>query len=371
MKLSTSKTELQAALQKLSKATPARSTLPILNSVLFQVTNDGVNLRATDLEITITLPLEASIEEVGAAAIPLSTLLDITNELPSTRITIAVTAQNKVELRTELGVYDLMGKSADEFPAAPDVDDSRELTITSTVIGALIDNTVFAVSKDELKPALTGVLFQFDAASLTAVATDGHRLVRYIRTDYSSDDYAGNIIVPRKFLGLLSTFLSETEDIKIGISDKHLIARIDGNMIITRLIDERFPDYESVIPKDNEKRLTVDRESILGAVRRVSIFANKSTNQVAMRLNAEKQILTTEDPEKASKAQEDLTASFTGEDLTIGYNASYLKDILSHIHSDKIVIDLKTPISAGLFFPENQEENSDLTMLLMPIRLND
>ena len=371
MKISTSKAELQSALQKLSKATPVRSTLPILNSVLFIAENEGVLLRTTDLEITIIVPLEASLEDTGSAAVPLHTLLEITNELPETRITIAIDAQNRVELSTEIGVYDLMGKPADEFPAIPDVDKQKTLSMATNVMRDIINNTSFAVSKDELKPALTGVLFQFNEQNLTSVATDGHRLVRYIRTDYHTDNFSGDIIVPRKFLGLLGNFLSEEDNIDISLGDKHLTARIGKNTIITRLIDERFPDYDTVIPRDNDKRLTVERESILGAVRRVSIFSNKSTHQVALRIIDDKVTITTEDPEKASRAQENVPASYSGDDLVIGYNANYLKDILAHIKVEKIIIDLKTPISAGLFYPEEQADNSDLTMLLMPIRLND
>ena len=371
MKISTSKTELQSALQKLSKATPARSTLPILNSVLFVADNEGVLLRATDLEITIITPLEASLEETGSAAIPLHTLLEITNELPDTRISLTVDAQNRVKLNTDFGVYDLMGKPAEEFPAVPDVDGENSLTMDTSVIRDIIENTSFAVSKDELKPALTGVLFQFGSDKLTAVATDGHRLVRYIRSDYQQENYNGDIIVPRKFLGLVGNFLGEAELINLDVGDKHLTVKIGRNKIITRLIDERFPDYESVIPRDNEKQLLVDREIILGAVRRVSIFSNKSTHQVALRIIDGKATITTEDPEKASSAQENLEAEFSGEDLVIGYNANYLKDILSHLKSNKITIKLKTAISAALFYPEEQIENSDLTMLLMPIRLND
>ncbi len=371
MKLSTSKTELQKALQKLSKATPTRSTLPILNSVLFIADNEGVTLRATDLEITIIIPLPASLEETGSAAIPLNTLLEITNELPETRIEIDVNTHSRVELKTDLGVYDLMGKPADEFPAVPEVDNQKTISMSTGVMREIIDTTSFAVSRDELKPALTGVLFQFGEDRLTTVATDGHRLVRYIRTDYEANNFSGDIIVPRKFLSLISGFLSEEENINISMGDKHLTAKLGADTVITRLIDERFPDYESVIPADNEKRLIVERDTILGAVRRVSIFANKSTHQLALRLSSEKTTLTTEDPEKASRAQEDLTAPYEGDDLSIGYNASYLKDILSHIKSEKVIINLKTPISAGLFYPEQQTEGCDLTMLLMPIRLND
>ncbi len=371
MKLSTSKTELQNALQKLSKATPARSTLPILSCVLFKVDEDKTVLRSTDLEITIVVDLPASIEETGSAAIPLQTLLEITNELPDGRITIVVSEQHKVELITDTGIYDLMGKPAEEFPALPDIDGRKAIGVSGDIFKAIIEVTKFAVSKDELKPALTGVFFHFGENNLTAVATDGHRLVRYIWKDYQPGEFIGDIIVPRKFLNLFNIFVTSGEPVQLWMGENHLTAAIGPNMIFTRVIDERFPDYESVIPSDNDKILTVDREAMLGAVRRVSIFSNKTTNQIALQLSETGTKITTEDPEKASRAQEELPAKYVGDDLTIGYNATYLRDILSHIQDQTVIVKLKTPISAALFYPEKPEEDSDITMLLMPIRLND
>jgi len=372
MEISTSKNELQTALQKLSKAVPSRSTLPILSCVLIEAREAGTQLRTTDLEITIVVSMPASISTSGAAAIPMQTLLDITSELPDeTRITLAVDAQNKVEIKTEMGEYDIMGKPAEEFPALPEVDNRKATGISSPILKDIISKTGFAVSRDELKPALTGVLFRFGKDELTSVATDGHRLVRYIIKDYKTLDFTGDVIVPRKFLNLLSNALTGQESTQMWLGENHLTAAIGEDSYFTRIIDERYPDYQSVIPENNEKKLEVERKDILSAVRRVSIFSNKATKQIALRLTQEKTLVTTEDPEKSSKAQEELQANFEGEDIVVGYNAQYLKDILSHLDSDSITINLKTPISAALFYPAEQQENSDLTMLLMPIRLND
>lgn len=371
MRIATSKSDLQSALQKLSKATPTRSTLPILSCVLFEVENDEVVLRTTDLEITIVVQLSASIEEVGSAAIPLQTLLDITNELPDGRLTLAVNPQHRVELISDTGIYDLMGKPAEEFPARPDIDGRKAINMTAESLKAVIDMTLFAVSRDDLKPALTGVYCNFGDENLTAVATDGHRLVRYIRKDYEPGEFSGKIIVPKKFLGLINTFLLSADTLSLWMSENHLTAGVGKNTIYTRVIDERFPDYESVIPDDNEKELVVAQDVLLGAVRRVSIFSNKSTHQIALHLSKEKSTITTEDPEKASRAEEELPAEFSGEDLAIGYNADYLKDIVSHVTHEQIRVKLNTPISAALFYPQEQEDNCDVTMLLMPIRLND
>ena len=205
MKISTQKPELQAALQKLSKATPARSTLPILSNVLFHVDDKETTLRTTDLEITVLLKLAASIERAGTVCIPLQSLLSLTNEMPEdTRITISAKDNNKIEIKTNIGSYDIVGKSAEEFPAIPEIDNRKAITLSGPTLSNLIENTSFAVSKDELKPALSGVLFRFEKDITTAVATDGHRLVKNTKKETGTEGFAGDIIIPRKFLSLVS-----------------------------------------------------------------------------------------------------------------------------------------------------------------------
>ena len=369
MKISTSKTELQAALQKLSKAVPARSTLPILSYALFQVEDDKTVVRSTDLEITIITKLPATIRETGSVSIPLQPLLEITNEIDDDRITLSANKQHKIELVTDRGVYDLMGKAAEEFPALPQIDNQKQLGLPMDAVSDIISKTSFAVSRDEMKPALTGVFLRVEDEKLTAVSTDGHRLVQYISNDFRASDFTGDVIIPRKFLALFSTFATAEGNIQIG--ENHLTANFGDDTVYSRIIDERFPDYESVIPADNDKVLAIDRNTLLSAVRRVSIFSNKGTHQIALHLEEDKVKITTEDSEKASKGQEELAgAKYDGEALVIGYNASYLRDMLAHINDDNIIVKLKTPISATLFYPETTEENKEITMLLMPIRLN-
>jgi len=298
-------------------------------------------------------------------------LVEISNELTDSRLTISADGDQRIELITENGTYDLMGKAVEEFPAMPEVDNRKSTGIDADVLKQIIGLTSFAISKDELKPALTGVLFRFEENRLLSVATDGHRLVRYIRNDFVSKEFSGDVIVPRKFLNLMNSLMVTDEKIQIWMGDNNLTATIGGDFVFTRVIGERFPDFESVIPKDNDKELLIDREALLSAVKRVSIFSNRSTHQIAMELKGELAEIRTEDPEKASKAKEEIPAKLTGDPITIGYNASYLKDVLMHLHSQSLVFHLKTPISAGLIYPETQEANSEITMLLMPIRLND
>ena len=371
MKFSTSKTELQQAFQKLSKASPVRSTLPILGCVLVASSDEKTIFRTTDLELTIESEVPVSLEKAGSVAIPIRQLLDITNELPETRISISADDRNRVEIQTEMGTYDLMGKPADEFPATPEINQTKELSLPAKTLKNIIDTTLFAVSKDDLKPALTGVLFRFAPKNLIAVSTDGHRLVRYKEKDPGSIGFSGDIIAPRKFLSYLSTQLS-AGDINISIGENYITTRMNHDTVITRTVGERFPDYESVIPKDNEKLLKADKESLLGAIRRVSIFSNRATHQVAMSLSSERCLVTTEDPETSSKAQEELPAEYKGDDLVIGYNAEYIQDVIKHIKSKTVFARFNTPISATLFNLEDNTEDKDgeTLMLLMPIRLN-
>ena len=371
MKFSTSKTELQQAFQKLSKASPVRSTLPILGCVLVASSDENTIFRTTALELTIESEVPVSLEKAGSVAIPIRQLLDITNELPETRISISADDRNRVEIQTEMGTYDLIGKPADEFPATPEINQTKELSLPAKTLKNIIDTTLFAVSKDDLKPALTGVLFRFAPKNLIAVSTDGHRLVRYKEKDPGSIGFSGDIIAPRKFLSYLSTQLS-AGDINISIGENYITTRMNHDTVITRTVGERFPDYESVIPKDNEKLLKADKESLLGAIRRVSIFSNRATHQVAMSLSSERCLVTTEDPETSSKAQEELPAEYKGDDLVIGYNAEYIQDVIKHIKSKTVFARFNTPISATLFNLEDNTEDKDgeTLMLLMPIRLN-
>tara|TARA_B100000900_G_scaffold85020_1_gene68802 strand:- start:63 stop:1175 length:1113 start_codon:yes stop_codon:yes gene_type:complete len=370
MKFSTSKIELQKALQKLSKATPTRSTLPILNCVLIDVSSDRTVLRATDLEITIQVELASSYEEKGSAALPLKTLLEITNELPEVRLTISVDKIYKTTIETEIGKYNLMGKPPEEFPATPNQEHKKNISIKSIVLKEIIESTLFSVSQDELKPALTGVLFKFLENSFTAVSTDGHRLVKYERNDFLTEKIEEEIIIPKKFLSFLSTQLSDG-NINLSIGESFITAQLQKDIIITKIIDEKFPDYNSVIPKENNKTFLIDKKVLLGAIRRVAIFSNKSTHQVALMLNTDRSFVTTEDPEKSSKAKEHIVGEFSGEEITIGYNSEYLKDIVSHISGETVEIKLNNPVSAALFEESPKRENVKNLMLLMPIRLND
>lgn len=371
MKFTSDKASLQQALQQLSKVTPTRSTLPILGSVLISTEDKRLSIRATDLEISQVIYIPAKIDSVGSIAIQQRTLLEITNEISEGELEIEVSDEGKISITTIFGTYSIMGKPVDEFPSLPEIDDQQVIQIPAPILKRIIEKTAFAVSRDELKPSLLGVLFQFQDDGLRAVATDGHRLVKHIRTDYGDNGYKGDNIIPVKFLNILHGYLDTDETITLKVSDNHVMMDSKETALYTRIIDERFPDYDSVFPTDNDKRMIVSRDDILSAVKRVSIFSNKTTHQIALNISEEALEITTEDVETVSSAREKLECKYEGEAIIIGYNSNYLRDILNHVDSQDVIMELRSPVSAAVVYPTEQQENEELSMLLMPIRLNE
>lgn len=371
MRFAVEKSSLHSAIQQVAKVAPARSTLPILNTILFTVEGNQLVLRTTDLEITIQTIIPIMVEEEGQVAIPARFINDIISELPETTLHFDMGDDLQVEMHTEFGDYTIAGKDPEEFPALPAMDEQETIALDNAILLRLIEKTQFAVSKDELKPALTGVLFQFRPSDIRAVSTDGHRLVRCIRSDASSESYHGDVIIPTKFLGILGSNISEKGETGIQIGENHVRVDFDDTVLYTRIIDERFPDYESVIPNDTDKEAFLNIDTLISTLKRVNIFANKTTHQVTFALKNNSLEVSAENPENNASAQEEVNVQYTSDPLTLGYNAVYIMDILRHLDTESAIFKLKSSISAGLIYPEDQEPGENLTMLLMPIRLND
>ena len=371
MKFSIEKNILLTKLQLLSKAIPSRTTLPIIGSALFTYKKNTLNIRATDLEISINLNCKIEKGEDGSVAIPLGKLLEITNVLPETNISFTVSDIGKVKIECNYGQYTIMGQQHEEFPSEQIIEKNKEFIVSAKELKDIIINTTYAASKDDLKPVLQGVLFQIEKEGIVSVATDGHRLVKLEKKHIHSLNYTGNIVVPIKFLSLLISQLKEEGDVSMLIGNNHIQVQLEEVTITTRIIKDPYPDYEGVIPKDNTKTLIVNRDSFTEAIKRVSIFSNKLSRQVALELSENSIIISTEDPENITTGKETLDCDYDGEPMTIGYNAFYLKEVLQHQSSDEIKIMLKSPLNAGLFIPMNQKDDDNKTTLLMPIRLND
>ena len=371
MNFSINKSTLLKTLQILSKVTPTRTTMPILGCALFTEKNNKLNIRTTDLEISISMDCEINNIEKGAIAIPLNKLLEITNAMPECNIDFSISDIGKVKIKCMQGQYTVMGFPSEEFPSDQKIENGTKFSIKGKELINIINNTAYATSNDDLKPVLQGVLFQINEKGFVSVATDGHRLVKYEKKDLQTDDYNGSVIVPGKFLTVLNNQLEEENEASMVIGDNHIQIKLKNGTISSRIIKETYPDYNGVIPVDNTKTLIVDKELFSDAIKRVSIFSNKSSRQVALNITKNNIIITTEDPENITSGKETLDCTYDGDPMTIGYNALYLKEVLQHQSSSEIKIMLKSPLNAGLFLPMEQNENESKTTLLMPIRLND
>jgi len=371
MKFSINKEDLLSNLQLVAKAAPARSTLPIINSALFTVNGNQLIIRSTDLEISLKLSCSIEKGENGSVAIPLSKLLEITNAMPNQNINFDISDIGKVNIECNQGNYTIMSQPSEEFPAEQILENTKTLVLPSEELKNIINNTSYSVSKDDLKPVLQGVLFQTENKKIIAVSTDGHRLVKIEKDNINSINYNGNVVIPIKFLNLLNYQINESADAKISIGDNHIEIDMQNIKLTSRIIKDPYPDYESVIPKENNKTLIVNKKFLLEAIKRISIFSNKSSKQIALEITENKITITTEDPENITTGKESMECNYDGEPMIIGYNALYLKEVLQHQQAEEIKIMLNTPLNAGLFIPLEQSVNNNITTLLMPIRLND
>jgi len=370
MTFSIERNDLLNVLQILSKAVPTRSTLPIISCALFTKTKNNLNIRTTDLEISISINIKTKEEGVGSIAIPMNKLLEITTAMKEGKIDFSVSDIGKVNINSQQGHYTIMGQASEEFPIEQTLENGTSFNINGKELINIINNTAYAASKDDLKPVLQGVLFQINEEGFISVATDGHRLVKFEKNNIQTNNYTGSIVVPTKFLTLLHNQLKE-EGIEMVIGTNHVQTKIEKGTITSRIIKDPYPDYEGVIPKDNTKTLIIDKNQFADAIKRVSIFSNKASKQVALNISENNITISTEDPENITSGKETISCSYDGEPMTVGYNAGYLKEVLQHQGSEEIKILLNTPLNAGLFLPIKQNDNENKTTLLMPIRLND
>lgn len=376
MKFNASTADLQEALTTVNGAVPSKSTMPILECILFEQERDRLRLSATDLEISIIERLPVQFESNGAAddarvAVPAKRLLDTIRALPDLPISIHAEQDGdtyNVTMETDQGHYKMVGHDGADYPALPELSDQQVITIDGGLLKRAVDKTSFAVSKDALRPAMMGVYFQLEADSSRAVATDGHRLVK-LEVDDMVSETPQEFIVPAKALSLVSKTAVDGE-CTISIDEGHVRFQMGQAEVLARLIDESYPNYEAVIPSDNEKLLTVNREAMLNAVKRVGLYSSNMTNQIRLKLSADRVEISAEDVERSSAARETVLAEYDADDLEIGFNSIYLTEVLSNLDADDVVFAFSTPNRAGIVHPQEQEEGEDILMLIMPVMLN-
>lgn len=345
--------------------------VPILENFLFEIEKSRLTVTASDLQTSMITELQIESKEKGNIAVPARILLDTLKNLPDQPVTFSVDETTySIEISSDNGRYKLAGENATDFPRVPAVSNDFNAVLSSEVLGRAINNTIFATSSDELRPAMTGVYVNLGEKSTTFVATDGHRLVRYRRTDVKAEN-GSTLIIPRKALNLLkATLPSENTDVSIDFNPSNAFFRFNNIRMICRLIDERFPDYENVIPTLNPIIMTIPRTEFLGSLKRISIYANKTTHQVRIKITGSELQVSAEDIDFSNEANERLSCEHEGEDIEIGFNARFLVEMLSNLDAEQVRLNMSVPNKAGLITPVEKDKNEDILMLVMPVTLN-
>jgi len=374
MKFSAVSNDLSKALSKIISVVPAKSTLSILENVLFDLTGNELRLTASDLEISMTVTISVSGIEDGIIAVPAKKLNETLRALASTDLMFSSEdVSHRITMKTDQGEYRMSGDAAGNFPEAERVDEDFSLELDAGLLKNIITKTVYAVSADDLRPSMMGVLFQWKEGGFRAVATDGHRLVQIkhggaLAAAHASGDK--EVIIPAKALNLVLKSL-DNGSVMVIFGKSHIKFNFNELQLVSRIIDERYPNYESVIPLENDKQFDVKRTALQAAVHRCSIFSNAVTNQIRFSLTKSELKVSAEDVDFGGEAKESVPGVFSDDgELEIGFNARYINDALSHLEEDDVSFFFSSATRAGLLQPKSSDEDLDILMLVMPLRLN-
>ena len=372
MKFSAASADLKQALDLVGGAVPSKSTLAILECILFERDGDFLRLSATDLEISIVqrIPVtfsSAVSEREDRVAVPARRLLDTLRALPDLPIEFNSTAEFHVELRTDQGHYRMIGQDGADYPAIPSFEGSRRISTEAELVQRAVQKTAFAVSKDALRPAMMGIYFQIKSNESRVVATDGHRLVRLTLKSITNEQPM-DFVVPGKALALASR-LPEGIPCMLSVGDGYVSFDFGDTTILARLIDESYPNYEAVIPAENDKKLVVNRDSLLRSVKRVALYSSTMTHQIRLSIEENKILISAEDIERASEANETVLCEYESTPMEIGFNSTYLTEVIANIDSPDIVFMLGAPSRAAIVTPSEQRDGEHMLMLIMPVML--
>lgn len=371
MKLVVSSSELVKNLSNISGVVAPNPLVPILENFLFELDKSSLTITASDMQTVMVSDMVVDSKDTVSIAIPAKLLMDTLRSLPDQPITININKETfGVEITTNNGRFKIAGENPMDFPRAPQVNRSFNIELDSHTLASAINNTLFATSTDDLRPAMTGVFVDFQEDHTTFVATDGHRLIRYRRDDIKSST-ATTIILPRKALNLIKTSLpSDNVPVVTEFSSSNAFFSFGNIKLICRLIDERYPDYENVIPKNNPNKMTIERAKFLSTLKRIAIFSNKTTHQIRLKIAADELIISAEDLDYSNEAVEKISCELVGDEMEIGFNAKFLAEMLSNISSSTVTMELSLPNRAGLIVPSEHQDNEDILMLVMPVMLN-
>ena len=374
MRITLSSSALSSQLGTLAKVINSKNSLAILDCFLFEVANQKLTITASDSEnvMCTTMQLEMADGE-GKFAVNNRTILDAVKELPEQPLTLDVDTNTfSVKVIYQNGMYNFTAQNADEYPIAQQMPETAtSLTLPSNVLADNITRAIFATAQEELRPVMNGIYFDLTPDALAIVASDGHKLVRNknftVRTETPTA-----FILPKKPATLLKNVLGKDDsDVVIRFDERNAQISFGDTTLLCRLIEGRYPNYNSVIPQNNPYQLTIDRKTLIGALRRVLPFASESSQLVRLHIENGKIEVSSEDIDFSTSAKEEVTCDYTGSTMNIGFKGSSLSEILNNLQGDEVVIELADPSRAGIILPAVQPENEDVLMLIMPMLLND
>jgi DNA polymerase-3 subunit beta len=369
MKFTVTTGKIQASLAAVTSVVPTKLTLPVLGNILIEAGSKQLKLSATDLEISITTTLEANLVKKGSIAIPARTFTDIISALPETEIEIEAVS-NRIEMRFAGGDYKISGMSAEEFPKLPEVNLSKEIKLPAQLFQRMVTKSSFAVSSDETRPALNGVLWQSSGEKMKMVATDGHRLAKIQVDNTKLQGLYDDVIIPPRALNLVTKLADDgASEVGVIFGENNIVFVCGANTIASRLIEGPYPNYEQVIPASNDNVLLVSKSQLAESVRRVAILSNALTRQVKFSIGAEELKLSATNVDLGGEATETIPCSYDGKEMEIGYNANYVIDILKQIDGDEAKFALSSPVAAGVV--TSVDNKDDYLCLIMPLRLAD
>ena len=375
MKFVVSSTGLFSHLQAISRVINSKNTLPILDCYLVELNDGTLSLTASDNETTLSTSIEVNeYDKDGRFAISSKTILDALKEIPEQPLTFEVNLDTlEIMVQYQNGKYNLVGQNADEYPQASALSDSsRELSISASLLLTGINRTIFATADDELRPVMNGIYFDITSDSITFVASDGHKLVKSMTFEAKGEDKAA-FILPKKPANILKNLLpKESEDVRISFDERNAIFAMEKYYMVCRLIEGRYPNYNSVIPQNNPHRATIDRQMMISALRRVSVFSSQASSLIKLRLSENQVQVSAQDIDFSTSAEEALFCQYLGATMNIGFKSTFLIDILNNMSSQEVIFELADPSRAGVIVPAEQEKDKeDVLMLLMPMMLND
>jgi DNA polymerase-3 subunit beta len=371
MKFIVSSTTLLKQLQVLGGVINTSNTLPILDNFLFELKDSKLTVSASDLETTMSSTLSVEADENGSIALPARILLDTLKTFPEQPLTFVVEDNHTVEISSSHGKYAVAYADGSEFPKSVNLEDPSSTAMIGDVLATAISKTIFAAGNDDLRPVMSGVFFQFSTEGLTFVATDAHKLVKYSRSDVYASQVA-EFIMPKKPLNLLKGILAGSEDeVLIEYNESNAKFTFNNTQLVCRLIDGKYPNYEAVIPKENPNKLLIERGQFLSSVRRVSIFSNKTTHQIRLKIAGAELNISAEDIDFSNKAEERLSCDYQGDDMQIGFNSRFLTEMLNNLSSDNVQLEMSLPNRAGILTPaDGLDEGEQIIMLVTPVMLN-